>query len=283
MSSRSLTDADYRRLLAFRIELRRFLRHSEVVATGTGLTPALHQLLLAIRGSTQPGGSNIAAIAEALDVRHHTAVEIAQRAEHLGLITRTRDERDHRQIHLQLTDSGATSLETLSRRHLPAIAQLAERLAHVIAANAGPAPGDQSGQQGLGIVPENAFSVAPSHLDNLKGEGPLWGIASNDLNATLLSWAAGDGVAEHTNDELDVLLVVTAGGGTVTVDGRAHRVRPQDALLIKRGARRGIRAARGGMRYLSIHRRRAGLQIETRQPRRASQSKPNSAPPQTQR
>ena len=122
MNERSLTDADYRRLLAFRVELRRFIRHSETVATETGLTPALHQLLLAIRGSTTAGGSNIATIAETLSVRHHTAVELAQRAEQLGLITRTRDEHDHRQLHLQLTNTGAASLETLSRSHLPAIA-----------------------------------------------------------------------------------------------------------------------------------------------------------------
>jgi DNA-binding MarR family transcriptional regulator len=136
MTEPPLTDADYRRLLAFRVELRRFLRHSETVATEIGLTPALHQLLLAIRGSSEPGGSNIATIAEVLSVRHHTAVELAQRAEQLGLITRTRDGHDHRQLHLQLTDAGAASLETLSRRHLPAIAQLARRLTEAVAADA---------------------------------------------------------------------------------------------------------------------------------------------------
>ena len=45
-----------------------------------------------------------------------------------------------------------------------------------------------------------------------QGSGPLWGIASNDLNATLLVWPAGHEVAEHTNTELDVLLIVLEGG-----------------------------------------------------------------------
>ena len=31
------------------------------------------------------------------------------------------------------------------------------------------------------------------------GTGPLWGMASNDLNATLLAWPAGHELAEHTN------------------------------------------------------------------------------------
>lgn len=133
MSERPLRDADYRQLLAFRIELRRFVRHSEDVAHEVGLTPALHQLLLAIRGDDGPAsGPTVRAVAGALDVRHHTAVELAQRAEQLGLVRRTRDERDHRQVRLQLTATGVERLEQLSRRHLPAIAQLAARLADVV-------------------------------------------------------------------------------------------------------------------------------------------------------
>ena len=43
-------DEDYQRLLAFRSELREFLRWSEQAADEAGLTPALHQLLLVVRG-----------------------------------------------------------------------------------------------------------------------------------------------------------------------------------------------------------------------------------------
>jgi len=34
------------------------------------------------------------------------------------------------------------------------------------------------------------------------GSGPLWGMASHDLNATLLAWGAGEALAEHVNVEL---------------------------------------------------------------------------------
>jgi hypothetical protein len=44
------SDEDYRRLLELRTGLRRFLRWSEQHAQAAGLTPAQHQLLLAIRG-----------------------------------------------------------------------------------------------------------------------------------------------------------------------------------------------------------------------------------------
>ena len=62
---------------------------------------------------------------------------------------------------------------------------------------------------------------APDGVVNLfrpEGTGPLWGMASNDLNATLLVWPAGYEVAEHTNAELDVLLIVLEGGGVAVID-----------------------------------------------------------------
>lgn len=132
MSREPLTGEDYAQLLAFRVELRRFLRFSEEIAHDQGLTPAVHQLLLAIRGSGAPRGPLIGAVAEALDVRHHTAVELAQRAEQLELIERHRDDHDHRRVHLRLTPKGRRRLDRLSREHLPAIAGLAEQLAGVV-------------------------------------------------------------------------------------------------------------------------------------------------------
>lgn len=131
MSRRHLQDADYARLLAFRVELRAFLRHSEELARDAGMTPALHQLLLAVRGHGEQPGPTIGDAAAALDVRHHTAVELAQRAERAGLVRRARDAADHRQVRLTLTDDGRARLEELSREHLPAIARLAERLTDV--------------------------------------------------------------------------------------------------------------------------------------------------------
>ena len=96
----------------------------------------------------------------------------------------------------------------------------------------------------------------------LDGIGPLWGMASTDLNATLLAWPAGHDVAEHVNAELDVLVVVLEGRGTAIVDGVGHELAAGCALLIARGARRRITAGDGGLRYVSVHRRRGPLQIQ---------------------
>jgi DNA-binding MarR family transcriptional regulator len=129
---RALHDADYRRLLAFRSELRAFLRWSERAAEEAGLTPALHQLLLVVRGHPSAQGPTIGDAAAALHVRHHSAVELAQRAERAGLLERVRGATDHRQVHLRLTDDGRAQLESLTRRHLPRIEALADVLEQVV-------------------------------------------------------------------------------------------------------------------------------------------------------
>ena len=100
-----------------------------------------------------------------------------------------------------------------------------------------------------------------SDLLGRDGTGPLWGMASSDLNETLLVWPAGRELAEDTNTELDVLLVVLEGGGVAVVEQQEHALRPGNLLLIEKGRSRAIRAGQDGLRYLSIHRRRGPLQI----------------------
>lgn len=96
------------------------------------------------------------------------------------------------------------------------------------------------------------------------GTGPLWGVASHELNATLLAWPPGHALAEHTNSELEVLMVVLEGGGVAVVDGQEHALTPGSLLLIGRGCSRAVRAGPDGLRYLSVHRRRGPLQLAAR-------------------
>jgi quercetin dioxygenase-like cupin family protein len=93
------------------------------------------------------------------------------------------------------------------------------------------------------------------------GSGPLWGMASGDLNATLLAWPPGHEVVEHTNSEVDVLLVVLEGDGVAKVDQQEHALVPGGALLVEKGSSRALRAGAEGLRYLSVHRRRGPLQV----------------------
>jgi DNA-binding MarR family transcriptional regulator len=124
-----MTAKDYATLLGVRTELRRFLHWSEEQARASGLTPAQHQLMLAVKGHRGPAGPTIGDVAGYLALRHHSAVELVDRAEKAGLVERRRDDADHRVIHLSLTADGEERIQRLSRLHLAELRQLAPLLA----------------------------------------------------------------------------------------------------------------------------------------------------------
>jgi DNA-binding MarR family transcriptional regulator len=112
----NLTTRDYEVLARFRYGLRVFQRFSEDAARGAGITPAQHQLLLAVRG--YPGGRpTISELAEWLQLRHNSTVELIDRAEEAGLLTRHTDGDDRRRQRLELTRRGSELLGRLSAAH----------------------------------------------------------------------------------------------------------------------------------------------------------------------
>jgi DNA-binding MarR family transcriptional regulator len=120
-----LTEEQYEQLLQLRTGLRRFLHWSEEQAEAHGLTPAQHQLLLAIRGSGAPRGPTIGELSEALVLRHHSVVGLVDRAQAAGLVERRRDPNHHSLVHVRLTDTGGKALRGLALAHLREIAELA--------------------------------------------------------------------------------------------------------------------------------------------------------------
>lgn len=116
-SGGGLTGAEYQALAAFRHALRVFLRFSEDAARSAGLTPAQHQLLLAVKGHPGPGAPSISDVAEALQLRVHSAVELASRAAAAGLLQGRPDPTDARRHLLRLTAAGERCLADLSVMH----------------------------------------------------------------------------------------------------------------------------------------------------------------------
>lgn len=118
-TSRCLTDQDYEALLSFQVGLRHFLRWSEDRAAEVGLTATQHQLLLAIRGHADARGPTIGELAGYLCTRHHSVVQLIDRVEHLGLVSRARGKgRDRRVVRLHLTNAGRAKLSLLGPTHL---------------------------------------------------------------------------------------------------------------------------------------------------------------------
>lgn len=112
-----LSDRDYRTLARFRHALRKFLHFSEEAARDAGLTPAQHQLLLAVRGHTSDGPPTIGDVAEHLQLRVHSTGELVGRTVANGLLERRDDPGDGRRVLLVLTAEGRAVLDRLSVLH----------------------------------------------------------------------------------------------------------------------------------------------------------------------
>jgi DNA-binding MarR family transcriptional regulator len=120
-----LGQEEFASLLAFRTGLRRYLRWSEAQARSAGLTPAQHQLLLAVRGHSTSTGPSIGELADYLLLRHHSTVELVDRAELAGLVRRVPDAEDGRVTRVALTPLGERTLAELTRVHLEELRRLA--------------------------------------------------------------------------------------------------------------------------------------------------------------
>ena len=123
-----LRDADYEDLLTLRTGLRRFLRWSEQQAEGAGLTPAQHQLLLAIHGHPDRRGPTVGEVADYLLLRHHSAVGLVDRADGTGLVKRVRDPEDHRVVVSSSPQPGASAWRRSPSAHLEELGRLARTL-----------------------------------------------------------------------------------------------------------------------------------------------------------
>jgi quercetin dioxygenase-like cupin family protein len=96
--------------------------------------------------------------------------------------------------------------------------------------------------------------------------GARWALAEpgRQLDANLIHLPAGQRVDTHTEPDLDVILIVIAGGGSVgTPDGK-QALAGGNVVWLPHGSTRNITAGDNGLSYLTIHRRRPGLQIRKR-------------------
>jgi DNA-binding MarR family transcriptional regulator len=122
------TTEDFQHLLAFRVSLRRFQRWSEQQARAAGLTHAQHQLLVAVKGHPGNRPPTVGDLAAYLRLRHHSAVELVDRAETSRLVRRMADPGDARVVRVKLTRKGDRLVSDLTRSHLAELHKLAATL-----------------------------------------------------------------------------------------------------------------------------------------------------------
>lgn len=88
------------------------------------------------------------------------------------------------------------------------------------------------------------------------GHGALWGIETTDLDCTLVAWPKGNGVARHTNAEVDVLMVVISGRVRLEVDNQSFELEPSEIAVIPVGSERRTEALTDRAVYLNVHKRK---------------------------
>ncbi len=113
---KNLITEDYRALAEFRYQIRRFLTVSEEIARSAGLQPQQYTMLLTLRGLPVDQEPTIRVLAERLQIRHNSAVELANRLANRALISRVRSKSDSRKVLIQLTPKGAALIEKLVRK-----------------------------------------------------------------------------------------------------------------------------------------------------------------------
>ncbi len=99
----------------------------------------------------------------------------------------------------------------------------------------------------------------PALLADATHDGVIWSHTSAQFNLNLLRFQRADGIPLHRNTGVDVLIMVVAGTGVITLDGATHPVGPGAILLLPCGSERAIAATSAQFAYLSCHQRRGGL------------------------
>jgi DNA-binding MarR family transcriptional regulator len=115
--ARRLTKEDFEALARFRFGIRRYLRFSEEAVRRHGVAPQQYQLMLAIKGFPGRDWAVVRELAERLQLRHHSVVELISRAQSQGLVDRTPDPDDARAVRVTLTQQGDHLLGQLAALH----------------------------------------------------------------------------------------------------------------------------------------------------------------------
>jgi DNA-binding MarR family transcriptional regulator len=129
VESEPLTKQDFEALARFRFGIRRYLRFSEETVRGDGLTPQQYQLMLALKGFPDREWATVGEVAERLQLRHHSVVELINRAQRQGLVERAPHPTDARAVLVLLTEEGDRVLARLSALHRDELRRMGSALA----------------------------------------------------------------------------------------------------------------------------------------------------------
>jgi DNA-binding MarR family transcriptional regulator len=108
------------------------LNGSEQAARAAGLEPQQYLFLLAVRGLPAGHTATIRELAERMQLRHHSTVEMVNRLERQQLLRRERSRADRRQVILHLTPRAEKILSRLARQRIEELRTAAPTLVRAL-------------------------------------------------------------------------------------------------------------------------------------------------------
>jgi len=111
------------------------------------------------------------------------------------------------------------------------------------------------------LVDVNAIPAA----DDADATGAVWRLEARDrdLDSNVIALPPGQGIDAHAGPDLDVLIHIVAGSGTLTTELSAIDLTAGQLLWMPRRSRRQFTAGPEGLRYLTVHQRRQALVLDT--------------------
>jgi quercetin dioxygenase-like cupin family protein len=96
--------------------------------------------------------------------------------------------------------------------------------------------------------------------------GAVWRLTPEErgLDANIVRLPAGDEIAGHRGPDIDVLIHVLEGSGTLETDGDEIALTTGALVWLPPRSQRRFVAGEDGLRYFSVHRRKPPLSISTR-------------------
>ncbi|MEV0244505.1 cupin domain-containing protein [Streptomyces sp. NPDC050674] len=96
--------------------------------------------------------------------------------------------------------------------------------------------------------------------------GALWRLAEpgRQLDANLVRIPPHGSVDAHAEPDLDVLLLVVSGHGTLGSAAGPSPLEPGSLVWLPHGGVRGLTVGESGLSYVTVHRRRPGMRIRPR-------------------
>lgn len=242
-----LTKQDFEALARFRFGIRRYLRFSEDIVRRHGLTPQQYQLLLALKGFPGREWATVGELAERLQLRHHSTVELVNRAQRLKLVHRTSAPDDARVVRIGLAPDGERVLDRLSTLHRAELERAGTSLVVPAWEASRPELDDGGPRASLGaaaqILPDS--SQVYSAGDAVGGTGYHAVLASSTRRRILLVLQAST-TAPTAHD-----LANRLGLHVTTV--RFHLDQLEDVALVARQPGAGHRRGRPSIRYRATH------------------------------